>query len=106
MYPCVLQCTCSSYLLVFVSFCSYQLGFCRFCTVKYNSSVSELDNLFVHLTNVSVQKHGVSYTCIILYIVHVYESLFACCVDQPVVPIPALGVALIFFVTFALFVCK
>ena len=37
----------------------YQLGFCRFCTVRYNSSVSELDNMFVHLTNVSVQKHGV-----------------------------------------------
>ena len=38
----------------------YQLGFCRFCTVRYNASISELDNMFVHLTNVSVQKHGVS----------------------------------------------
>lgn len=38
----------------------YQLGFCRFCTVKYNASVHELDNMFVHLTNVSIQKHGVS----------------------------------------------
>lgn len=39
----------------------YKLGFCRFCTVKYNSSVSELDNMFVHLTNVSIQKHGDDY---------------------------------------------
>ena len=28
--------------------------------MKYNSSISELDNMFVHLTNVSIQKHGVS----------------------------------------------
>jgi Tubulin-tyrosine ligase family len=38
----------------------YRLGFCRFCTVKYNASVNELDNMFVHLTNVSIQKEGVS----------------------------------------------
>lgn len=37
-----------------------KLGFCRFCTVKYDTSVTELDNMYVHLTNVSVQKHGVS----------------------------------------------
>jgi hypothetical protein len=28
--------------------------------VKYDSSVAELDNMYVHLTNVSVQKHGVT----------------------------------------------
>jgi len=39
----------------------YKLGFCRFCTVKYNADVSELDNMFVHLTNVSIQKHGDEY---------------------------------------------
>ena len=33
----------------------YKLGFCRFCTVKYNADVNELDNMFVHLTNVSIQ---------------------------------------------------
>lgn len=38
----------------------FKLGFCRFCTVKYDTSVTELDNTLVHLTNVSVQKHGVS----------------------------------------------
>lgn len=37
----------------------FKHGFCRFCTVKYDSSVAELDNMYVHLTNVSVQKHGV-----------------------------------------------
>jgi tubulin polyglutamylase TTLL1 len=37
----------------------FKLGFCRFCTVKYDTSVTELDNNYVHLTNVSVQKHGV-----------------------------------------------
>lgn len=36
-------------------------GFCRFCTVKYNASLSELDNMFVHLTNVAIQKHGADY---------------------------------------------
>ncbi|XP_064634359.1 polyglutamylase complex subunit TTLL1-like isoform X2 [Lineus longissimus] len=39
----------------------YKLGFCRFCTVKYNANVNELDNMFVHLTNVSIQKHGREY---------------------------------------------
>lgn len=38
----------------------FKLGFCRFCTVKYDTSGTELDNMYVHLTNVSVQKHGVS----------------------------------------------
>ncbi|MGH0170285.1 UNVERIFIED_CONTAM: hypothetical protein FKN15_059004 [Acipenser sinensis] len=39
----------------------YKLGFCRFCTVKYTPSTSELDNMFVHLTNVAIQKHGNDY---------------------------------------------
>lgn len=39
----------------------FKPGFCRFCTVKYNADVSELDNMFVHLTNVSIQKHGGEY---------------------------------------------
>ncbi|XP_074660059.1 polyglutamylase complex subunit TTLL1-like isoform X2 [Tubulanus polymorphus] len=42
----------------------YRLGFCRFCTVKYNANVNELDNMFVHLTNVSIQKHGDEYNAI------------------------------------------
>lgn len=41
--------------------CRYRLGFCRFCTVQYTASLSELDNMFVHLTNVSIQKHGVRF---------------------------------------------
>ena len=27
----------------------------RFCTVKYDDSAREMDNLFVHLTNVAIQ---------------------------------------------------
>lgn len=42
----------------------FKHGFCRFCTVKYDSSVAELDNMYVHLTNVSVQKHGAEYNAI------------------------------------------
>ncbi|OWR54090.1 putative tubulin polyglutamylase TTLL1 [Danaus plexippus plexippus] len=33
-------------------------------TVKYDTSVTELDNMYVHLTNVSVQKHGGDYNSI------------------------------------------
>eukprot|EP00904_Undaria_pinnatifida_P010761 jgi/Undpi1/6815/HiC_scaffold_21.g09291.m1 len=36
-------------------------GFARFCTPKYTSDVDELDNPFIHLTNVAVQKHGDDY---------------------------------------------
>ena len=36
-------------------------GFCRFCTVKYNANMNDLDNMFVHLTNVAIQKHGEAY---------------------------------------------
>ncbi|XP_033329640.1 tubulin tyrosine ligase-like 1B isoform X3 [Megalopta genalis] len=39
----------------------FKLGFCRFCTVKYDTSIQELDNMYIHLTNVSVQKHGEEY---------------------------------------------
>lgn len=39
----------------------FRNGFCRFCTMKYDTSVTELDNMYVHLTNVSVQKHGGDY---------------------------------------------
>ncbi|KAL2724010.1 putative tubulin polyglutamylase TTLL1 isoform X1 [Vespula squamosa] len=42
----------------------FKLGFCRFCTVKYDTSIQELDNIYVHLTNVSVQKHGDEYNSI------------------------------------------
>uniref|UniRef100_A0A2S2R7G4 Putative tubulin polyglutamylase TTLL1 n=1 Tax=Sipha flava TaxID=143950 RepID=A0A2S2R7G4_9HEMI len=39
-------------------------GFCRFCTVKYNTSVGEIENLLIHLTNVSLQKQGDEYNSI------------------------------------------
>ncbi|KAL0274184.1 UNVERIFIED_CONTAM: hypothetical protein PYX00_006665 [Menopon gallinae] len=39
----------------------FKHGFCRFCTLKYDTSIQELDNMYVHLTNVSIQKHGGEY---------------------------------------------
>lgn len=36
-------------------------GFARFCTVKYIEASKDMDNMFVHLTNVSIQKHGDEY---------------------------------------------
>jgi len=36
-------------------------GFARFCTAKYSSSPTDLDNVLMHLTNVSVQKHSEDY---------------------------------------------
>mmetsp|Transcript_16214 Transcript_16214/g.33282 ORF Transcript_16214/g.33282 Transcript_16214/m.33282 type:complete len:394 (-) Transcript_16214:26-1207(-) len=36
-------------------------GFARFCNVKYSSDVGEIDNPFMHLTNVSIQKHNEEY---------------------------------------------
>eukprot|EP00055_Hartaetosiga_balthica_P015591 m.92991 g.92991 ORF g.92991 m.92991 type:complete len:439 (-) comp8904_c2_seq5:3832-5148(-) len=39
-------------------------GFCRFCTVKYNASTSSYDDMFIHLTNVSLQKHSGEYNSI------------------------------------------
>mmetsp|Transcript_29790 Transcript_29790/g.54592 ORF Transcript_29790/g.54592 Transcript_29790/m.54592 type:complete len:473 (-) Transcript_29790:252-1670(-) len=37
------------------------LGFGRFCNVKYSSDSTDLENDFVHLTNVAVQKTGEDY---------------------------------------------
>lgn len=37
------------------------LGFARFCSEKYSTEVAELENMFVHLTNVAIQKHGEEY---------------------------------------------
>ncbi|KAJ0177247.1 hypothetical protein K1T71_007256 [Dendrolimus kikuchii] len=39
----------------------FRNGFCRFCTMKYDTSVTELDNMYVHLTNVSIQRQGSDY---------------------------------------------
>ncbi|KAI8923889.1 putative tubulin polyglutamylase TTLL1-like protein [Entophlyctis helioformis] len=36
-------------------------GFSRFCAVKYNLDADDLDNNFMHLTNVSIQKYGEDY---------------------------------------------
>jgi tubulin polyglutamylase TTLL1 len=39
----------------------YLHGFARFCNVKYSSDIGELDNPFIHLTNVAIQKHNEDY---------------------------------------------
>ncbi|CAG4982999.1 unnamed protein product [Colias eurytheme] len=39
----------------------FRNGFCRFCSLKYDTSLTELNNMYIHLTNVSVQKHGGDY---------------------------------------------
>jgi tubulin polyglutamylase TTLL1 len=36
-------------------------GFARFCNVKYDNDLSQIDNPFIHLTNVSVQKTNDEY---------------------------------------------
>ena len=38
----------------------YSLGFGRFCNEKYSTDIAEIDNQFIHLTNVAVQKLSVS----------------------------------------------
>lgn len=39
----------------------HRCGFCRFCHVRYSENKEDLDNKFVHLTNVSIQKQAVKY---------------------------------------------
>ncbi|KAM8721304.1 hypothetical protein ACLKA7_007211 [Drosophila subpalustris] len=40
----------------------YNEGFCRFCTQRYDQT--EIDNVFMHLTNVSIQKNNAEYNTI------------------------------------------
>ena len=39
----------------------YVHGFARFCNSKYTTDVDDIDNPFIHLTNVAIQKHGNDY---------------------------------------------
>ena len=36
-------------------------GFARFTNSRYNNDLTDLDNMYVHLTNVAIQKHGDEY---------------------------------------------
>jgi len=49
--------TCYKPLKCFI----HKEGFARFCTVKYIEASKDMDNMFVHLTNVSIQKYGDDY---------------------------------------------
>mmetsp|Transcript_90330 Transcript_90330/g.254965 ORF Transcript_90330/g.254965 Transcript_90330/m.254965 type:complete len:443 (-) Transcript_90330:77-1405(-) len=39
----------------------YKAGFCRFCVEQYSTDVAEFDNVFIHLTNVAIQKNNEDY---------------------------------------------
>jgi len=39
----------------------YVHGFARFCNVKYTTDMVDIDNPFIHLTNVAIQKHNEEY---------------------------------------------
>jgi tubulin polyglutamylase TTLL1 len=39
----------------------YKEGFARFCNVKYSSDEQAMDNPFIHLTNVAIQKNNEEY---------------------------------------------
>jgi len=39
----------------------YVHGFARFCNAKYNTDMGDMDNPFIHLTNVAIQKHNDDY---------------------------------------------
>ena len=34
----------------------YQQGFCRFCNEKFSVDISDINNIYMHLTNVAIQK--------------------------------------------------
>jgi len=39
----------------------YRGGFCRFCVEQYTTDVAEFDNVFIHLTNIAIQKQAEDY---------------------------------------------
>lgn len=39
----------------------FKLSFCRFCTVRYDTRSRNMNNPFIHLTNVSIQKESGKY---------------------------------------------
>jgi len=53
----------------------FKFGFCRFCSVKYNSHVTDINCLFAHLTNVSVQKEGNEYYLLYTHKLNVTNSV-------------------------------
>ena len=40
----------------------YQQGFCRFCNEKFSVDVSDINNIYIHLTNVAIQKKYEKYS--------------------------------------------
>ncbi|EAR99457.2 tubulin polyglutamylase, putative (macronuclear) [Tetrahymena thermophila SB210] len=40
----------------------YAMGFGRFCNEQYTQDIAEMDNMFIHLTNVAIQKFSDKYS--------------------------------------------
>lgn len=40
----------------------YNKGFGRFCNEQYTTDVAEIENMFVHLTNVAIQQYSEKYS--------------------------------------------
>jgi len=40
----------------------FQQGFCRFCNEKFSVDVSDINNIYIHLTNVAIQKKYEKYS--------------------------------------------
>ena len=40
----------------------FQLGFCRFCNEKFSIDEADINNIYMHLTNVAIQKKYEKYS--------------------------------------------
>ena len=49
----------------------YMHGFARFCNSKYTNDIDDIDNPFIHLTNVAIQKvtHCVVSHLVVLFLI-------------------------------------
>ncbi|RHY33070.1 hypothetical protein DYB32_001904, partial [Aphanomyces invadans] len=61
LFVCCIDLTVSTHACDIVQAFVYSEGFARFCNVKYSSDIDDMDNPFMHLTNVAVQKHNEDY---------------------------------------------
>jgi hypothetical protein len=56
----------------------YYHGFARFCNSKYNNDVEDIDNPFIHLTNVAIQKKNVIIKMCFINL-YIFRILLRCC---------------------------
>jgi len=55
-----MYCLCTSYRPIKAWI--YSLGFGRFCNEQYTTDIAEMENQFIHLTNVAIQKYSDKYS--------------------------------------------